>query len=601
MGFLLLLGIVVAIASIIPILKSSLRWEATLGLGILSSSTAGIALLLDYLTPLVIFEWAADQTVTGLPLFLSGPSASILGKGYGFFLIAFCWGITLIVAGLVKRSKKIAVKKATEEPEEPIEPYDETQRILDELKNEIANLRESFEDPKRAGADDATKAGGPFPKKADTEPLQGGYEGQIRAGFETLGTTFAQTTVTNLKASIIQALSKLGDIKNKLSNQTYSEIAHAKYNQNNTAIAPYTIKKNKKSLTTTTQNRDEFIASLKLKRAERPNWADDNITTRKTLVIWGIAFALLEFVISWFFLKDQIGKDAIQIAGYAVAIIFILAFLAGFLFRFMRRNRLPYTRMLSFIGYGIVCFFIFCGLGLLLNYREFDASTDVASRFDTILSGYNSLMSNLTNVVVFLINLMALALFYWKVLHFFDKFEGYSQVDKPFRHAEKQWHSMYNEAQEKISDALNYTDEKVIEDDNETKECFSDMLEKTTILGNIKTIISGAYAIILRPAYNEDVATYRDSNCRKRVLQANPAPAYFQDEHRFCDIEQHFEENENIEIFFTENKEKLDQAQENNQFISAEQRQWQTDRLKLNIQLNSESNALIDNARDGTP
>lgn len=253
MDFLLLLGTIVAIASIIPILKSSLRWEATLGLGILSSSTAGIALLLDYLTPLIIFEWAADQTVTGLPLFLSGPSDSILGKGYGFSLIAFCWGIALIVAGLVKRNKKIAVKKAAEEPIESLEnKLSETERILDELKNEIAKLQEeSFEDPESAGADDATKAGGPFPKQSDKEPLKGGYEVQIRKSFETLGTTFAQTTVESLKINIINALSKLDDIKNRLSKQIYKEIARAKYDQNNTTIAPYTIRKNQANLTAT--------------------------------------------------------------------------------------------------------------------------------------------------------------------------------------------------------------------------------------------------------------------------------------------------------------------------------------------------------------
>lgn len=316
------------------------------------------------------------------------------------------------------------------------------------------------------------------------------------------------------------------------------------------------------------------------------------------MVVWGIAFALLEFAVSWFFLEGEMGKAAIQIAGGAVAIIFILAFLAGFLFRFMRPTNRPHIRIPSFIGYGTVCFLIFCGLGLLLDYRGFSNSADIASRFDTILSGYNSLMNNLTNMVVFLINLLALALFYWKVLHFFDKFYGYSQVDKPYRHAEKQWSSMYDEAQEKISDALDYTDKKASDDHNEAEKHFSDIQEKTTTLKNIKGIISDVYARI-RLAYNRDVVTYRNSNRQKRVLQANPAPAYFQDEGRFCDIEQLLQNDEDIKTFFTENQERLEQAQKSNNSISAGHIQWQTDRPALNREIDSEFNTMLDNARDG--
>ena len=593
MNSLLLFITIVAIASIIPILKSSLRWEAILVFGIFSGTTAGIALLLDYLTPLQYFTWVGDQTATGLPLYLPGRTTSILGTGYGFFVIALCWGIALIAVALIKRSKKVAAEKAAKKPVEEPNEISEEQRIRKELEKVVESLQNSFDDPKSAGKEDALRDGGPFPQQLDKEPLVGGYEARIRTRFESLGDTFAQTTVADLKTNISNALRGLEEIKNDIVAQPYKELVTAKYEQNNMAKTKNAIQRSQEELSKTAQNRNAFIDSLKLRPAELPHWADDDKTSLEALLVWGGVFAFLEFIISWFFLKDDIGAETIKIAGFAVVIIFILAFLAGFLFRFMRRNQLFHIRIPAIMGYLCVGAFIFLGLGLLLNYREFTNNAGI----DAITDGYGSLLSNLTNLVVFLINLLALAIFYWKVLHFFNKFYGYNQVDKPFNRAEKQWDSMFEEVQEGVSKALAHADEEASTNSEKAKKHFADIQEGTTVLKNIKAILSNAYASTLRPAYNDDVTTYRDNNCKRRVLRANPVPAYFNEGYFFCDAEQHFTRVEDSNTFFADNQEELNQAQENNKIISAGQTQWNTDRTALSNELDLEFKAIIDNAR----
>ncbi len=558
MNFLLLLITIVAIASIIPILKSSLRWEAILGVGLLITATAGIVLLLDYLTPL-------------------------------------CWGIALIAVGLIKRSKKAAAEKETGKPVEEPNEISEEQRIRKELEKVVESLQNSFDDPKSAGKEDALRDGGPFPQQLDKEPLVGGYEARIRTRFESLGDTFAQTTVADLKTNISNALRGLEKIKNDIVAQPYKELVTAKYEQNNMAKTKNTIQRNQEILSKTTQNRNAFIDSLKLRPAELPHWADDDKTSLEALLVWGGVFALLEFIISWFFLKDDIGAETIKIAGFAVVIIFILAFLAGFLFRFMRRNQLFHIRIPAIMGYLCVGAFIFLGLGLLLNYREFTNNVGI----DAITDGYRSLLSNLTNLVVFLINLLALAIFYWKVLHFFDKFHGYSEVDKPFNRAEKQWDSTLEGVQKQITTALDDADEEANANSKKAKKYFTDIHGKTAALKNIKAIISSAYASILHQAYSDDVTTYRDNNCKKRVLKANPAPAYFNQGCPFCDVEQHFTNIGGTKAFFDEDQEDMNQAQGSIDSISGGRTQWKKDRAALIHESKLVFDNIINSARVG--
>ena len=590
--YLLLLITIAAVLSIMPILKSSLRWEAILGVGVLITATAGIVLLLDYLTPLQSYTWTGDQTVTGLPLYLPGRTTSILGMGYGFFVVALYWGVALIVVGIIKKNRKVAVKQYAEPNE-----ISEEQRIFRALEREVRSLRSSFDDPKHAGTQDAIKSGGPFPKQSDKEPLAGGYEAQIRTLFEVLGAKFAQTTVINLKANILNALKNLETIKNNIVVQPYKELARAKYDQNNTTITPNAVKKKQANLSRTTQNRDAFVDSLQLRPAELPHWADDDKTSLEALLVWGGVFALSEFIISWFFLKDDIGAETVTIAGYAVVIIFILSFLASFSFRFMRRNQPLHIRIPAIAGYIWVGIFIFLGLGLLINYREVTNNADI----DSITDGYGSLLSNLTNLVVFLINLLALAIFYWKVLHFFNKFYGYNQVDKPFKRAEKEWDSMFEDAQKQITTALDHVDKEASANSEKAKKYLADIQEKATVLKNIKTILSNAYASILRPAYDDDVTVYRDNNCKRRALRANPAPAYFNAGFFFCDAEQHFANVEDSSVFFADNQEELNQAQKNKDSISAEQTQWNAERRALNNELDFEFKVIIDNAMVDAP
>ena len=609
MNFLLLFITIVVIASIIPILKSSLRWGAILVFGIFSGTAAGIALLLDYLTPLQYFTWVGDQTATGLPLYLPGRTTSILGTGYGFFVIALCWGIALIAVALIKRSKKVAAEKAAKKPVEEPNEISEEQRIRKELEKVVESLQNSFDDPKSAGKEDALRDGGPFPQQLDKEPLVGGYEARIRTRFESLGDTFAQTTVADLKTNISNALRGLEEIKNDIVAQPYKELVTAKYEQNNMAKTKNAIQRSQEELSKTAQNRNAFIDSLKLRPAELPHWADDDKTSGKDLIVWGCVFALLEFIMSWLFLKDDIGAEAINIAGLAVFIIAILASFAGFLFQFMRRNQPLGTRSLMTLLYLAVGVFIFISLGLLLNYREFannvgtDAISAISAGIDAITNGYISLISNVSNLTVFLINILALAMIYWKMLHFCDKFRGYSQVDKPFNRAEKQWDSTLEGVQKQITTALDAADKEANANSEKAKKYFTDIHGKTAALKNIKAIISSAYASILHQAYSDDVTTYRDNNCKKRVLKANPAPAYFNRGCPFCDVEQHFTNIGDTESFFAKNQEEpnqaLTQAQNNKDHISAGLTQWKKDRAALCHESKLAFDNIINSARVG--
>ena len=564
---------------------------------------------MDYLTPLQYFTWVGNQTATGLPLYLPGRTTSILGTGYGFFVIALCWGIALIAVALIKRSKKVAAEKAAKKPVEEPNEISEEQRIRKELEKVVESLQNSFDDPKSAGKEDALRDGGPFPQQLDKEPLVGGYEARIRTRFESLGDTFAQTTVADLKTNISNALRGLEEIKNDIVAQPYKELVTAKYEQNNMAKTKNAIQRSQEELSKTAQNRNAFIDSLKLRPAELPHWADDDKTSGKDLIVWGSVFALLEFIMSWLFLKDDIGAEAINIAGLAVFIIAILASFAGFLFQFMRRNQPLGTRSLMTLLYLAVGVFIFISLGLLLNYREFannvgtDAISAISAGIDAITNGYISLISNVSNLTVFLINILALAMIYWKMLHFCDKFRGYSQVDKPFNRAEKQWDSTLEGVQKQITTALDAADKEANANSEKAKKYFTDIQGKTAALKNIKAIISSAYASILHQAYSDDVTTYRDNNCKKRVLKANPAPAYFNQGCPFCDVEQHFTNIGDTESSFAKNQKEpnqaLSQAQNNKDHISAGLTQWKKDRAALSHGSKLVFDNIINNARVG--
>jgi len=586
----------IAIAAIVAARKY-LTWEAILGLGILITVPTGIAFLLDVAYPLVKI---GEPTATG---FAVGPSVSILGMGWGFFLVALVSGIALIMMALAKKEKEAGSPADLQQDNvTPVEDASEADRIQNNLEAALWDMRQSLQDPKEAGANDATREGGvPFPNERELNPPKGGYEHKIRERFEALGATFVDSTVRELKDGIKQAVQSLADVKGRLLGQSYVDVAISHYRENEAGmeISKNQVQKNQRDYNKAKMERGAFIKSLRLRVAEQPDWLGKR-TTVKSLIIYGAIFALAEFIISWFFLKSQIGREqAILLAGGAVVIILILAFLAGGLFQFMRRNQPAHSRTLAALGYFAVCFFVFLGFGLLLNYREVIASGDITGSFDAILSGYASLTIELANLVVFLVNILALAIFYWKVLLFFDKFRGYKHHNDPFLRAKERWENMFEKSAENITLALAEADRQAWNNGENAKNAAYILDRKKEALAHIEDIIASAYRGILHNSYEEYVEQYRESNREHRAPEVNSAPAYFDDKPAFCDIKRHIAKAGNVEKFLTEYRTAFAQAEEDREVIEKAGQQWQSQRQEVYDKLTSDFESRIASAKIG--
>ncbi len=554
-----------------------LKWQAVIWLGGLLFCTAGGALLLDRITDIVDTISVNESSATGAPLFMLGPDISILGTGWPYIFIAFLCGIVLTITGLIKKSKQPPSAIA-----DPVgnENLSENAYIEQDLKDRIADVQEQIGDPAARGNDDATSIGGPVPARGATAPM--GYETEVRDAYETLGTDFVRSTIERLKAGIKSALKKLAEIKSETDKQPYVNIASGYYSETATRVNSAPLNSMRAEVAETTKRRKEFISRLNLKPAEQPEWPSKR-PSLQNLLGYGLLAAFIEFLVSWYFLKDQLGSEsAITAAALAVAIIVLFALLGSISFRFTRRGQSPLLRIAAGTWYLALLFGVFCGLGLLLRYRDGSSKESyVVQTMDAILNSYGSMLNDLSGLTLFLINLVALIFFYWKFLLYFDRFYGYSHVDEPYRAANQKWGSLFDENEEKIHAALDVASDKADANSQDANRNLAMLQEKTATLESIQAIIKPAYVQQLRRAYLDDIKKYRDSNREHRNHTVQPAPEYFNQDAGFCTLEEHFTADHGVEKFLSEYKETIEQAPEVQQHIQQAGLEWQQARPDL--------------------
>jgi len=557
--------------------KSKLTREAIILFGGVLTAVGLIALILDWVNDIVTPIPIAKNEV-GEWLYGMGPEISILGNWWGVFALALLWGVVLLFVGLTKKRQKAINPRSVPEPAQPTEE----EMIRERLGKEVARMRrESSPGPDEAGKKDATREDGPIPKETDMDPPPGGYEHDARLRYEELGDGFLVETIKQMEQDIRSAMATLADIKNRILNRSYEAVALAKYQEKEQTLSPLQVKNKQEEYQQAHAKRKTFIESLKLDAAEDEDWSDKR-TTRKSLLVWGGLFALIEFAVSYYFLEGEIGgQTAIWLSAVAVVIILVLASCAGWLPQFMRRNSKTHTRIISTVMFLAVFILAVMGIGLLLGYRG-DTTIDLA----VIGYGYNSLFDNLTNFVVFVVNAAAFGVVFWKVLLTFNKFHGFDKVDGNYIKAKSQWEAMYQKADDNISMAIKKADSKAVENKNAAEQAMAIINRKGDALARIKETISGAYKEILRGGYNEDIKRYRDANRANRALAVYPCPGYFDVAHvDICDVSKHFENVNDPGIFLQGEEKNLKQAKEDHDTILKRDQEWNNQKQPLRNRL----------------
>lgn len=574
MNILLLLAAGMAIVVVFAAYRH-LKWQPIMYLGGLFAAVSTAVLLVHHTTPLNVYE-AANQTFGGEQLARYIGAGKLLDESYWFLIIALLCGITLMLAALFK-------KRNPEQSDETFEePLSETESIRAELQEATAAEQKNIDDPKERGEQDASSEGGPIPDRQATE--SGGYETYLRRQYESLGNNFLAETVQRIKQEIIDALEKLTDIKNKVNNPAYVDMATSEYDEKDARVSDHDVQQKRHNVTHTNIARNKFIDTLHLGAAEQPDWGASRSSVRD-ISLWVIflLFVTWEFIVSWYFLESQIGaQDAIKYSVIAVGLISVLAFVSAWCFQWRRHIKIN-MRILFGTFYSVALFFLFIGFGMLLNARDVQAK-GVVGLFDTVLDGYVSLFSDLTNLIIFILNLLAFAVLYWKVMHCFDRFHGYNNVDEPYQRAKTYWGNLFADRAEVVEGLLNKVDEQANTNSGEANQAFKAIQEKKSALEGMSTIINTAYTSILHQAYHSDIREYRKSNCEKREIEANPAPEYFHDEAPFCDTQTHFTAALGIEKFLKEHNAEMEQANEHRKLIQQAKHDWQVKSSKLNAE-----------------
>ena len=586
MNFQLFLAVIVA-AAIVMASYQYLKWSVIVLLGGLYIVSVTVALFLHIQNDSI--TWSIP---VGDGLFRPGESISILGE-YGWLAwIVLMTGGALMIAGAVKR-----IRMQLPEPVSQVEkkPLTEKEKIEQELDEEIKKVQNALGDPAERGQQDAHDPGGTVPGIHDTEPQ--GFESDVRERYQTLGRSFVLNTVVRLKAEIEDALRKLSTLKTTLVEKHYEKRASADYRENAEEPDPHRISNLRKDITKAGQEHTEFVKNLNLTLGQHPDW--DNPTSLNQLIYLGFLFSIIEFGVSYYFLKDEIGSNsALGVAAVAVVIILILAFLAAFVFAYIRRPMNMVIRTFAGISYVISLIILFLGLGLLLEYRSAQ-TLEFNIGLAGIVVGYSSMLSNINNLVLFLINLIAYVLFYWKFLLRFERFQGYRRIGKNLSEVEGEWRAMFDSNSASISNALNQASNEAIDNKKMATQAVDDLREKKYVLENIKITIVSAFVQKLHPAYQDDVNVYRTSNKKYRNVQVNPPPVYFTQPAEFLVVgadEELFVKELGIDEFLWCHEEVITQASDTYQKIEDKVTDWHNERAQLNAQWAAEFRRKIDGA-----
>lgn len=563
---------VITASLVIALAYYYLNWKAMLWLGGLFTAVCALALFLNYQNDGITFS-----IPVGDGLFRRGDSVSILGDYQWLAVAGFLAGAALMIAGAVKRIR-IPVAEPTLSMEEP---FTEKEKIEQALDAEIEKVQNELDDPSERGRQDAHEPGGAIPHRHATAPK--GFESTTYERYQRLGNSFVQNTVTRLKAEIEEALRKLNILKATLAENYYAKKAGAGYSENRDRPDYQHVDDLRTEVGEAGRDRQQFIQDLNLRKGQQPEW--DKPTSTKQLIMFGAMFALVEFLVSYYFLKDEIGESrAITIALYAMTVIFVLAAALAGLFKFMRPpNGIP-MRVLTGAGYAVLLFLLTLGFGLLLEYREVEAklsSGEVAGVFKTILDGYISVLTSLGNLTLFLINLIAFGLFYWKFLLWCERFYGYRRIGDRINQSKSEWHAMFSNNSTSIKNALDKASSEASDNRIAAQQAVKNLQDKKHALANIQTIIAPAFVNKLHPAYDGAINAYRTSNKEHRNLQVNPAPPYFNNAPDFCSVEEYFSSDHGIDDFMSQRKQDITKADETCQQIEHAVTEWQNQRAQI--------------------
>ncbi len=586
----MLLQIILAVIAATLIIVASYRylnWKAMLSLGGLFLVAATVALFLNYQNDSI--TWSVP---VGGGLFRQGDSVSILGEYWWLALLILLTGIVLMIAGVIKRIRMPSpapVSKASEDP------ATEREKIEKALKSEIAEVQGNLGNPSEKGVQDAQDSGGAIPRRHATEPE--GFEVDARQQYETLGKSFVLNTATRLKDELGEALRTLSDIKTKLTKDYYAKKASADYRENAEEYPEEEVERRRKAVDDAGRSETQFRNRLELPSGDDPEW--DKPTSGKQLIIFGVLFALIEFGVSYYLLKDQIGDRAFVNALYAVVVIFVLSVASAWLFRFMRLPHKALIRALASVVY-IACFgLLILSFGLLLEFRAVEtqvAGGEFFSALNTMLTGYGSVLTDLGNLTLFLINMLAFGLFYWKFLLWHERFRGYRRVGERLRQAKGEWLSMFNKNNACIKNALDHANNEASGARKAASQAVRKIQEKKDVLENIQAILAPAFVKKLHSAYRNGIRDYRASNTEHRNVTVNPAPAYFRQDSSLCAADEHFIDNHGVDEFLASQQQSISQAEDTRQEIENTVTDWHNQSAQLNEKWTKEFKRKIDGA-----
>ena len=547
--------------------KAKAKWQGMTVISVMLFILGGVPLLLDKFNPLMRATWESDD------LFRSDGDASILDGGlYEYCVIFVIAGVLLFILALIKRSKHPARDHeldAETETDSPVVRY-----LREKLLAKIQETEEAVGDPIPRGEEDGRNG---MPHSKDTQPPQGLFEFTTHGDYTMLGSGFVQATVAELKQKIQSAVEKLAQLKDEIDQHPYNGIAEGYYSQNYKYPGVGAIAEIKRSVNEATNEKNKFKAYIRKYHGDVLDYDWPKRTTLTFLICIGLFFAVLEFSGSLYLLEDAQGERAQLLAAIATVVVLILSLSAAFLVQHMRRERGWFVQLVSFSLFLSCLFVVFAGLGLLIGDRQLGSDptidTDLYVLLERIRAAYVSLLGNLLDLVLFVINFFAIAFLFYKALHYFEKYHGYDSHNEKEQKALVEYHSLRDVNHDEVNNAVTEANKKSVENISKANKYCDDISDTLATLRNIKPIIASEYANYLNPSFAGKIAQYRRSNERNRSA-VQPAPQYFKTGYELRDVSEYFSDCGGIDQFLEENKQKFDGVNATRAAIKEKSVEW---------------------------
>ena len=565
------------------------KWQGMVIISVILLILGCVPLLLDKFNPLMRATWVSDN------LFRQGGEASILDGGlYGYCVIAVIAGVLLLILAFIKRSRHFA-------GDDKIDDETDTSSALvryfrKKLMEEIQKTEDAVGDPIDRGGKDGRSG---MPDSRAQEPPQGLFESTTRDSYINLGSVFVRATVAELKQKIESALDGLAQLKAGIDQNDYSSVAAGYYSQNHEAPGVGKIEKIKREVKLTTSVKKEFESNI-LKHyggyVQEYDWPKR--TTRTQLICLGVFFAVCEFLLSYYLLKDELGERAKLLALLATVVVVILSLTAAFSVQHMRRNNSVIARLTSFLVFGLCLFIVFVGLGLLIGDRQLGTdSSDIktlSGLLENTRAAYLRMLGSLLDLVLFIINFFAIGFLFYKALHYFEKYSGYDGRNEKAQNALDEYHYLFSANSDEVKRAVDEAKNKSEKNLNSADHYCEKIDDAKTTLHNIQPIITSEYKNYLRPSFAEKIDQYRQNNKSNRS-EVQPSPEYFKAGYELCNTNEYFDDCDDIDQFLQANKEKLDEVNDTRAAIQRKSAEWNAAITKFSTEKINEFHEYIEN------